>query len=240
MNLTLLTNYDAASALAVYYIRKSLPSCQIKILYTRAKKGSTSKRAPALTQLAQFELSQLKLHRCFEDENAQQVSNINQGQDLENFLNGKPDLVLSVRHMTILKDVVIRTPRFGVINLHSGLLPGYQGVMATFWAMKNQENASGTTCHSIVDSSIDTGPILATSHHQINYEKSYFWNTMSLYRSGCQNLVNLVKKTATSESKVQGSLQSGDAHYYSFPSESDIENVDFMLFETIDSIGEFI
>ena len=47
----------------------------------------------------------------------------------------EPDLVVSIRYRRILRDSAIAIPRCGVINLHSGILPDYRGVMATFWAI---------------------------------------------------------------------------------------------------------
>ena len=47
----------------------------------------------------------------------------------------EPDLLVSVRYRRILKSEAIAIPRLGVLNLHSGVLPDYKGVMATFWAM---------------------------------------------------------------------------------------------------------
>ena len=45
----------------------------------------------------------------------------------------------------ILKAAAIQIPRHGVLNLHSGLLPAYKGLMATFWATLNGEEEIGCT-----------------------------------------------------------------------------------------------
>jgi methionyl-tRNA formyltransferase len=63
----------------------------------------------------------------------------------------EPDLIVSIRYRRILKDEVIAIPRLGVLNLHSGVLPDYKGVMATFWAMLQNEEMIGATLHRIVD-----------------------------------------------------------------------------------------
>ncbi|HAZ78734.1 MAG TPA: formyl transferase, partial [Porticoccaceae bacterium] len=40
----------------------------------------------------------------------------------------EPDLILSIRFGLILPQTIIDLPKYGVINLHSGLLPVYRGV----------------------------------------------------------------------------------------------------------------
>ena len=56
-----------------------------------------------------------------------------------------PDLIISIRFGLILQSAVIDIPKYGVINLHSGELPTYRGVMATFRAMQLQDTQCGTT-----------------------------------------------------------------------------------------------
>ena len=49
----------------------------------------------------------------------------------------------------------------GVLNLHSGKLPDYRGVMATFRAMMAEDETLFSTVHWIDDKTIDTGRILS-------------------------------------------------------------------------------
>jgi methionyl-tRNA formyltransferase len=64
------------------------------------------------------------------------------------------DLIISIRYGVILKPPVIALSKQGVINLHSGLLPNYRGVMATFWAtfwaLLNGDKQLATSLHFIV------------------------------------------------------------------------------------------
>lgn len=48
-----------------------------------------------------------------------------------------PDLIVSIRYGAIFKEAALKIPRFGVLNLHSGILPAYRGVLATFRALMN-------------------------------------------------------------------------------------------------------
>ena len=91
------------------------------------------------------------------------LNDINSPQGLSKIAESQPDLIISIRYGCILKNAVIEIPPLGVLNLHSGILPDYRGVMATFWAMLNNEQTAGTTLHYISDASIDTGSIVASS-----------------------------------------------------------------------------
>lgn len=59
-----------------------------------------------------------------------------------------------------LPAAVLRTPRSGVINIHSSLLPKYRGPAPVLWAIRNGDAEIGLTVHRM-DEQFDTGPILA-------------------------------------------------------------------------------
>ena len=241
MRLTLLTNYDLPSALALRHIRSGLTELnqktELSVFFTY--KQNISESLPLqLQDLIRFERSHKRLFDIFSQCGAKELNHINQASGLKQFTSSSPDLVLSVRHMSILKEQVIQTPRFGVINLHSGPLPEYQGVMATFWAMKNQEQNIGTTLHWIEDSTIDTGAVIDKTSQPIDYKKSYLWNTLSLYRDGCAMVINAIK-AITEKSNPSSEIQNGQANYYSFPRPIDYEQFENALFDREESLASF-
>ena len=105
-----------------------------------------------------------------------------------------PDLVLSIRYGGILKDRAIAIPSMGVLNLHSGLLPDYRGVMATFYALLNRESEIGMTLHTILDAGIDTGDIIDSTREKPDTGHSYLWNVLQLYPAGVDLMLASVKK----------------------------------------------
>ena len=133
-----------------------------------------------------------------------------------------PDLFISVRYRRILKSAAIEIPRHGVLNLHSGLLPDYKGVMVTFWAMLNGEEEIGCTLHTIVDGTIDTGPIIDLSRTAVRTDLSYLANVLELYPEACRMMVDAVKKKSAGET-LATSPQSGGGHYYSMPRLDDLD-----------------
>ncbi|MFJ4629420.1 methionyl-tRNA formyltransferase [Streptomyces sp. NPDC088847] len=55
---------------------------------------------------------------------------------------------------------VLQIPRYGVLNIHSSLLPKYRGPAPVLWAIRNGDTHLGVTVHRM-DEAFDTGPVLA-------------------------------------------------------------------------------
>jgi methionyl-tRNA formyltransferase len=81
----------------------------------------------------------------------------------DNFLNLllalKPDLLIVVAFGQIIPGEVLRSARWGGINIHASLLPKYRGSAPIQWAIINSEKKTGITT-MCMDEGLDTGPIL--------------------------------------------------------------------------------
>jgi len=243
VNISLLVNYDAPSLLALNYLLPALEAHKLSVFYTdkAAKAGNDTEHKSSLLELASFDrqlVEKSDLAIGFDSSYCQKADKINK-HDFQKLASSKPDLIVSIRHMTILRDDVIALPQHGVINLHSGKLPTYQGVMASFRAMQNKEAELGTCLHFIEDSKIDTGAIIAQSRDPADYSRSYLWNVLNIYRAGSANVLSAINQLAEGTT-LNGYPQVGDSQYYSYPSESDLAGADFPLYETTDSISSFL
>ena len=92
-----------------------------------------------------------------------------------------PDLIVSIRYGHILKQSAIDIPHLGVLNLHSGKLPQYRGVMATFRALLAGDAALFSTLHWIDDETIDTVRIFRIQCIPTDQDGCYLSNTLNLY-----------------------------------------------------------
>jgi methionyl-tRNA formyltransferase len=165
---------------------------------------------------------------------------INDGQDLDSLTRSEPDLIVTLRYGVILKSRVIAIPKYGVINLHSGLLPAYKGVMATFRALQASEVTIGTTLHYITDSSIDTGPVIGTTAMDVIPGKSYLWHVLNLYPDGCK-LIAASVEMILNKGRLDSVSQEPGGRYYTFPTDDDLnmfEQAGNHLFE-VEEILEF-
>lgn len=133
-----------------------------------------------------------------------------------------PDVIVSIRYRRILKEAVIAIPPLGVLNLHSGVLPDYKGVMATFWAMLRGEEMIGTTLHRIVDSGIDTGPIIGVRRLAADYRSSYLANVLRLYGPGCGMVLGALQILEAGKAP-ETTAQIPGGRYFSTPERADVE-----------------
>lgn len=149
------------------------------------------------------------------------LANPNTGPGLDFVQSFAPELILTVRYGAILKAPVIGIPSRGVLNLHSGILPAYRGVLATFRAMLNNATEIGCTLHYIRDASIDTGDIVAIHRQPLQREQSLLRNILDLYPPGIEMLssaLQTLEQGGELESAVQ---QHGAGTYYSYPTARD-------------------
>ena len=71
----------------------------------------------------------------------------------------KPDLLVVVAFGQIIPGTVLRSAKWGGINIHASLLPHYRGSAPIQWAIINNEKKTGLTT-MFMDEGLDTGPIL--------------------------------------------------------------------------------
>ena len=239
MNIVILANRDLASNYALNLLLPHLSQHSVS-LFLSAKVGGNSSKPAELVTLSFFEqtllnqllsplFEKLPSHKGFMSfaqmnrilvQPVEELNAINSPQGLTKISALQPELILSIRYGSILKQDILSLPRLGVLNLHSGLLPDYRGVMATFWAMLNSEKKIGTTLHFIDDANIDTGRIVAQSHLEVEPDKSYLWHVLQLYVEGITVLSEAVSTLALGES-LSLRKQSG-GQYFSFPKAQDL------------------
>ncbi|MDB9999448.1 formyl transferase [Porticoccaceae bacterium] len=231
MNITLLTNRDLPSHVALSRLVGALSHHSLSIFISE-KVGADHQLPQPLMDLAAFEKQVLAEGRLSFDDLAASAGCTLQGfADIGNQVNGpegiariqatEPDLIISLRFGLIIRDAVIAIPKHGVINLHSGLLPDYRGVMATFRAMLDGESEIGSTLHFIQDAGVDTGDIISVLPIPLAADKSYLFNVLNLYAGGCDQILEAVAAIEAGQ-PLDAGPQQGPAGYYSFPSEAQL------------------
>jgi len=232
MKITLLCNRDLACHVALSRLIEGLNQHKLSI-FVSEKVGANKTLPQPLMDLAAFELRLLIDGRPSFEQLAEKAGCQLQGfADLGNKVNStagiariaatEPELILSVRFGLIIREAVIAMPKYGVINLHSGLLPNYRGVMATFRAMQNNDSEIASTLHYIQDGGIDNGDIISTSAITLNPQQSYLLNVINLYGGGCQQILSAVSALTAGQLLAAYPQQQG-ATYYSFPTQPELD-----------------
>jgi methionyl-tRNA formyltransferase len=227
MNLLLFLNSDTHSATALSLLLPTLKNHKIKIILSQ-KVGNVDDLPRELIAMKKVEQDGILplFAQLAANLNAEIVSyeNVNFEIALQDFRKFSPDLIISIRFGQIFKQALINIPRYGVINLHSGILPNYRGILASFWAILNGEKKIGTTLHFISDSGIDSGDIIGFSESEIDWNSSLSSNINKLYEGGCALLSRNIEKISAGEkivAKKQSEFAAG--RYFSYPKSEDVK-----------------
>lgn len=215
MKIVFLVNYDIYACRVLAGLSTLLSKHDITVIYTEAVRVYET----PLDDLAALETTLFRESSRFMDRSKFRTMPYS-ARFYEDVRDIAPDFIVSLRFSKRLHDPVIEIPRFGILNYHSGLLPQYKGVMATFWSMLRQDSIYGWTAHYITDSRLDCGPIVHQKSFPLSRNQSYFKNVLSLYPSIADHLNTLL---GDSDLGIIGSLpQQGDGLYFSFPGRDDV------------------
>lgn len=227
MNLLLFLNSDIHAAHAFELLLPTIKDHKLKIILSK-KVGNADALSPELQEMKKLESAGaeekfLDLAAMLESD-IESLDDVNSAEALMEFRKFAPDLILSIRFGQIFQRELIKIPRRGILNLHSGVLPKYRGVLATFWAILNKEKNIGTTLHYISDPKIDTGDVIGFSTDKIDFELSLLENVHKLYKGGTSLLISTLEKIfAGKEILTIKQSDLGAGKYFSYPKEEDIK-----------------
>lgn len=77
-----------------------------------------------------------------------------------------PELIVVVAYGKLLPEYVLRTPKYGCINVHGSLLPKYRGAAPIQWSVINGDQYAGITTMKM-GKGLDTGDILLQTKTEI-------------------------------------------------------------------------
>jgi methionyl-tRNA formyltransferase len=152
----------------------------------------------------------------------QTIATLNDASTLQELRDLQADLFVTIRFGKILKAEAISIPRRGVLNLHSGLLPQYRGVLATFRALMNGDAEIGCTLHWIDSPAIDVGGIVQTARIPVSRERSLLWHVLALYRPGTALILDAIRRLECGEPLIATPQSASEGAYYSFPTDQDL------------------
>ncbi len=226
MKILLFLNSDIHSAKALEILAPELKKHEVKIILSQ-NVGKSSDLPSEIIEMKRLEKvgAEELLQNLAQNLSSKIIGfdDVNAPSSVDELAKFLPDLAISIRFGQIFKSEIIGLPRFGVLNLHSGILPNYRGVMASFWAILNGEKKLGTTLHYVRDSGIDTGDIVGFFEKEIDWNCSLISNINQLYYGGCELVLDALQKVSMCE-KIQTIDQKtlGVGSYFSYPKKSDV------------------
>ena len=132
------------------------------------------------------------------------------------------DLIISIAGNQIFKKKLIDSAKFGIINLHSALLPKYRGLMPSFWVLANNEIETGAPVF-FVNKGIDPGPVIVQKKIEIKNQtqEELIWQLKYIGAVAIVEACMLVKQfgfnTPTSDNEDEKMT------YYSKPTRKDVQ-----------------
>ena len=93
----------------------------------------------------------------------------------------------------ILSQEVLDIPRYGCLNIHASLLPGYRGCAPANWVILNGETQTGVTIMQL-DAGIDTGDMLAKKTVEIEETDTDVSLEKKLSAAGSALIVDVLKE----------------------------------------------
>ncbi len=242
MKIIFCLNNDIYALYALNLLFDDLKKHKIKIILSKSV-GNITKIPQKLQKLVEFEQEKLinldlsnftkntkKLLNFIEISNffAEKLEfceNINSAESAQKISNFAPDLIVSLRFGQIFHENIIKIPKKAIINLHSGILPQYRGIMASFWSILEKNPEIGTSLHFINDRQIDKGDVIRISKQKTDFKGSYFSNLLSLYNQGCRDIlwaINIIDNGDKNDfSKI---LSADEGGYFSYPNDAQIDS----------------
>src|SRR5690606_12724981 len=98
----------------------------------------------------------------------------------------------------LFRELIRSLPRHGIVNVHPGRVPDYAGLYPHFFSMLAGEETLGCTVH-LVDSSIDSGAIIATGEVPIDRRRSAFAHNLDSHLLGNRFLAEITARLARNE-----------------------------------------
>jgi methionyl-tRNA formyltransferase len=127
----------------------------------------------------------------------------------------EPDVIVSVAAPELFRHELLSVPRLGCINLHSGRLPTYRGMMPTFWQMLEGERHATVTVHEMAPE-VDAGRVLGTVTCAIERRDSVDRVMAEAKIAGARLVIRVLGELATGTATPRR-LEMSEAAYYSFP-----------------------
>jgi methionyl-tRNA formyltransferase len=242
MRIALLANLDLHSNYGVNLLREALAGQEVA-LFLSEKVGGTVPAVPELRTLSAIE-QDLPAQVVWPQAEAagrlgaarflpfpliaaelgatlEKLPRPNSPESLDRMRSFAPDLVISLRYGRILREPFLEIPRLGVLNLHSGRLPWYRGLLPSLRALIHGDTILGSTVHWITDSTIDTGPIIGVTEVPVHPGRSLLEHILSVYPPGVDLLKDTLQRLARGEA-VPGTPQDpNEGAYYGFPEDAE-------------------
>src|SRR5262249_13756833 len=107
-----------------------------------------------------------------------------------------PDLIVSTCFDHVIRTRLIRVPKFGIINVHTSLLPNFRGPFPGLWQALHDCTEVGVSVHYVHNEELDVGPIIKQKKTVRLPHESVLSLDCRLYRLGIECAVAAIQDIA--------------------------------------------
>jgi methionyl-tRNA formyltransferase len=151
----------------------------------------------------------------------------------------KPDLIITTYFDHVIKKDLINLPKFGIINVHTALLPDYKGPFPALWPLINKEKKIGVTVHYINNEDLDVGPIISQKECPVIDGESVLGADCRLVREGVELAIKSVYDIEEGVVKSIDQEILGRGRYYGYPSKLELSRSTVKLSRLRDFLVQF-
>ena len=146
------------------------------------------------------------------------VESVNSTEYLARLATQRPEVLLSVAAPEIFgKEALVAAPL--VVNVHSGKLPRYRGMMPTFWALLNGDEEIVVTVHEMAEK-VDEGRVLAEFPVAVQPSESALALAARTKRIAGREVARLLGRVGTDSWPESRPISAEGGRYYTFPRRS--------------------
>ena len=151
------------------------------------------------------------------------ASSINDPSYIEKITTLCPDVIISVAAPEIFRANILAAPTIKCINIHSGRLPVYRGMMPNFWQLLHGEPHATITIHEMAEK-LDAGGIIATKEFPLKEHDSLDRVIVGTKQEGATLMIEVL--TDIGKGNLQSTpLDMSSASYFSFPTPKDVRSL---------------
>lgn len=173
----------------------------------------------ALARLLGRSVSRLVKRRGFPHLEA---ASVNSPEFLEAVAACRPDVIVSVAAPEIFKSPLLGMAAIGCLNIHSGKIPEYRGMMPTFWQMLEGRRSVTVTVHEMVPK-LDAGGVVDTLDFPLRERDSLDRVISGTKQAGARLMIRVLERIEeTRRMPERTPLDMSSARLFKFPQPADV------------------
>ena len=135
----------------------------------------------------------------------------------------RPEMIVSVAAPEIFKSPLLKVATIGCLNIHSGRIPEYRGMMPTFWQMLEEQPFVTVTVHEMVEK-LDSGGVIDTLEFPLQKNDSLDRVISGTKQQGARLMIRVLRTIAANRCMPTATpLDMSKARLFKFPQPSDVQ-----------------